>query len=47
MYFILYTAVVAAAGAYLEHKFGSKLTPEITALQARLTALEASFKAKL
>ncbi|MGH6878556.1 MAG: hypothetical protein ACREHV_14435 [Rhizomicrobium sp.] len=40
-------AVALAAGAYLDHKYGSDIKADLAAVEARVKALEASAKADL
>lgn len=44
---LIIVAVSAACGAYLEAKYGGATAAKVSAVEARLAALEASIKAKL
>jgi outer membrane murein-binding lipoprotein Lpp len=43
--FAVVAVALVAAGAYLEHKFGSKVVARVTALEARVAAVEGDAKA--
>jgi hypothetical protein len=41
VHYLVPTLALIFAGAYLEHRFGSKVTSRVAAVEARLAAVEA------
>lgn len=43
---VVVAVALVAAGGYLEHKFGSKVSSRVASLEARVSAVETSAKTK-